>query len=163
MNESAPLFTIRRISDASEQDRAFILSLSPRLAGVADDLPWYTQDDVLAFQNRYSGEMLQNHGPGYLLVMAENGKGERFGVAVAAERADEVTGEPLAHLALLAVTDKMEGKGVARALLGEVEAWARERGYRLLNLAVFATNGRGRAFYEAAGFSDDTLTMTKPL
>ncbi len=162
MNESGPFFTTRRLANVSEQDQDFILSLSPRLAGVAD-LPWYTSGDILTFQHRYTSGLFQNQSPDRLLVVAEGHDGTGLGVVEAAERPDEVTGEPIAHLGLLAVTSGAEGKGVAKALLREVEAWARERGYRLLNLAVFATNSRGRAFYEAAGFADDTLTMTKPL
>jgi GNAT superfamily N-acetyltransferase len=53
--------------------------------------------------------------------------------------------------------------GAGRALLAAVEAWAIERGYRLLSLNVFDRNVRARALYEKNGFEVDTLRYVKEL
>ena len=54
-------------------------------------------------------------------------------------------------------------RGVGRALIQEVEAWARESGYRFLTLNVFARNLEARRFYEHNGFIEDTVKYLKPL
>ncbi|NRG16882.1 GNAT family N-acetyltransferase [Rhizobiales bacterium] len=154
--------TIREVGEIDDDDRSFIFSLSERLARVAG-LAWYTGDELIEFQNRYIASFLAKKPEDRLLLIAEDTGGTRRGFAGAEERPDEVTGEPTAHLSLLAVTQEAEGEGAARALVGAFEASAAEQGYRLANLAVFANNERGRAFYERLGYFNDTMTMTKPL
>jgi hypothetical protein len=43
------------------------------------------------------------------------------------------------------------------------EAWARQRGYRVLALAVFAGNARARSFYGRLVYSEGSLSMVKDL
>ena len=45
-------------------------------------------------------------------------------------------------------------RGMGRALLKSVEAWARERGADGISLQVAAANGRGRKFYGELGFRE---------
>lgn len=153
---------IRAFDRADPDDHVFVIGLSPRLAGVAE-LDWHPVADVLAFQRGYTADLLAEGGPASVALIAEDGAGTRLGVAIAQERAEEITGEACCHLALLCLTEAAEGRGVATALMREVEAWAVAQGHRLMTLAVFANNRRGRAFYERLGFFDDTLTMTRPL
>ncbi|MGF1470853.1 MAG: GNAT family N-acetyltransferase [Rubrobacteraceae bacterium] len=47
--------------------------------------------------------------------------------------------------------------GVGRALLRNVEAWAREKGASGISLQVAAANHRGRAFYERLGFREVSI------
>ena len=68
-----------------------------------------------------------------------------------------------AHISVLATTEAAQGSGVGRALLGHAEAWARERGLRLITLNVFAANSRARRFYEKGGWAPEMLKYTKPL
>jgi ribosomal protein S18 acetylase RimI-like enzyme len=65
----------------------------------------------------------------------------------------------------LAVDPTVRRRGVAAALLDEVEARLRARGCVQLNLLVFAGNGEGRAFWEARGYtrSDDVLLYARRL
>jgi GNAT superfamily N-acetyltransferase len=45
-------------------------------------------------------------------------------------------------------------RGMGRALLKSVEAWAKERGADGISLQVAAANGRGRKFYGELGFRE---------
>lgn len=161
-DSDARKITIREVGEVGDDDRSFIFGLSERLAGVAG-LVWYTDDELIDFQNRYIASFLAKQPEDRLLLIAEDDEGRRLGFAGAEERPDEVTGEPTAHLSLLAAAQEAEGKGVARALVGAFEASAVEQGYRLANLAVFANNKRGRALYERLGYLNDTMTMAKSL
>ena len=155
-------FTIRNVGEIDADDRGFIFSLSERLAGVAG-LAWYSPEALTDFQNRYIASFLARTPEDRLLLIAQDSNGKRLGFAGAEERPDEITGEPTAHLSLLAVTKDAEGRGVAHALVKAFELSAAKQGYRLANLAVFANNDRGRAFYERLGYFNDTVTMAKPL
>lgn len=76
---------------------------------------------------------------------------------------DLVTLEPCAYVTVLAVTKAAEGQGMAARLIEAAEEWAREQGFRLICLDVFANNRRARAFYERQGYQEDSLRLTKPL
>ncbi len=153
---------IRVFDRADPADHAFVIGLSPRLAAVAE-LDWHPIADVLSFQRGYTADLLAEGGTACIALIAEDRVGCRLGFAIAQERADEITGEACCHLALLCLTEAAEGHGIAAALMRAVEAWAAAQGHRLMTLAVFANNSRGRAFYKRLGFFDDTLTMTRPL
>lgn len=76
---------------------------------------------------------------------------------------DGVTGEPCGYVAILAVTEEAEGKGIARLLMRSAEDWSREMGYRFLSLDVFADNRRAADFYDSGGFRPESIRMVKPL
>lgn len=76
---------------------------------------------------------------------------------------DGVTDEACGHVAIIAVTEDAEGKGVARLLIAQAEEWARRQGYRLLSLDVFADNNRAVSFYAREGFVAESIRMVKPL
>ena len=52
---------------------------------------------------------------------------------------------------MIAVDEASEGRGVASALMGAAEQWARLRGYRRLTLHVFDANTKARGLYEHLG------------
>src|ERR687898_1611327 len=52
------------------------------------------------------------------------------------------------------VEPEHRNRGMGRALLKSVEAWARERGADGISLQVAAANTRGRKFYEELGFRE---------
>lgn len=45
-----------------------------------------------------------------------------------------------------------QGRGIGRRLLAAAEAWARERGFRLLSLTTFRAVAWNGPFYAAQGF-----------
>lgn len=52
------------------------------------------------------------------------------------------------------VEPEYRNRGMGRALLQSVKAWAQERGADGISLQVAAANSRGRKFYEELGFRD---------
>lgn len=52
----------------------------------------------------------------------------------------------------IAVTEQARGQGIGTALLAELCAEARRRGYEAVRLEVIETNTRARALYEREGF-----------
>lgn len=67
---------------------------------------------------------------------------------------ESVTGEAPLELSRFYVAQQWQGRGVAQALMREVELDARRRGARTLWLGVWERNGRAIAFYSKMGFSD---------
>jgi GNAT superfamily N-acetyltransferase len=52
------------------------------------------------------------------------------------------------------IESEYRNRGMGRALLQSVQAWAQERGADGISLQVAAANSRGRKFYEDLGFRD---------
>lgn len=57
-----------------------------------------------------------------------------------------------AHLYLLAVTPKMQGVGIGRALLAWLEKSCRTAGMRHIRVEVRASNRKARFFYRRLGY-----------
>ncbi len=55
----------------------------------------------------------------------------------------------------LSVRHGMRGQGIGTLLLEALESWARERGFRRLELEVFGNNPRGAALYERLGYEHE--------
>jgi len=143
-----------------ETDRDFIFSLSPDLAAVAK-LPWHTDEAVQKFQDDYIEDALKTTGP-HITVIAEV-DGKPAGFIHALERPDDVSGELIGSVSLIALAPEARGLGIGKLLMDRAEDWARAEGYRLLHVEVFAANERAIDIYTAAGYSLDTYHMIKPL
>jgi GNAT superfamily N-acetyltransferase len=143
-----------------EEDLSFMLALGRRLADVIETR-LHSPEAVRTFQDEYSAANLNDPPINALTMIAVGAGGERFGFVHAIPGPDGITGETIGYVALLAVVEAAEGRGVAQALLASAEAWARRSGYRALSLDVFASNGRGRRFYEKSGFAVETMRMVK--
>jgi GNAT superfamily N-acetyltransferase len=71
----------------------------------------------------------------------------------------------VAQLTALVVTERARRRGVGRALVGAVAAWARDRGCRRLTAATGPGRPAARAFYERLGFApvgDDHVLRLAP-
>ena len=53
--------------------------------------------------------------------------------------------------------------GVGSALMKAGEEWSRDRGFDLLSLDVWSTNNAALTFYRRAGYTIDSLSLTKRL
>jgi GNAT superfamily N-acetyltransferase len=149
------------IRTATSEDIPFINSLSPTLAGVAD-LAWHDQKTVEEFQDAYIDEMMTDTDVRQITLIAEFG-GKAAGFIHARERIDEISGEDMGTVPLLAVTKAAQGTGLGRLLIEAAELWAKAQGFRLLHLEVFASNEKGMGFYNRLGFQPETINMIKPL
>lgn len=95
--------------------------------------------------------------------MAIDKTGLRMGYINVREGSDDVLGEPCGYIALLAIKEEYEGRGVAKLLMKRAERWAKEMGFGRLALDVFASNNRALEFYKRAGFQPETVRVIKRL
>jgi len=151
-----------RIRAATPEDRAFMFDQAARLVAVAG-LPWHAEGDLLAFQHRYMKAAFARPTAEIASFIAEDESSHRLGFVHAEASTDFVTLEPCAYVTVLAVIEAAEGTGVAARLMAAAEEWARQQGFRLICLDVFANNRRARAFYARQGYQEDSLRVTKPL
>lgn len=152
------VMTIRK---AVDEDRDFIFGLSPRLSEVAG-LTWHNDSVVKKMQDDYIAEMLdQTSVPNITLVIETNNK--PLGFIHAREHKDGISGEACGTVPLLAVSPAAQGEGAGQLLMKAAEDWAKEQGYRLLHLEVFANNDKALGFYKNLGFEGELLHLIKPL
>ncbi|GAA0822276.1 hypothetical protein GCM10009111_30310 [Colwellia asteriadis] len=149
------------IRKATDIDRAFIFELSPRLAEVAQ-LAWHTDEVIQKMQDDYITAMLVKSAVPQITLIAEiNAK--PYGFIHARSHTDSISGEVCGTIPLLAVLPKAQGQGLGKLLIESVEVWAKELGYRLLHLEVFAKNNKAYSFYQQQGFTAETVHMIKNL
>ena len=149
------------IRPAIESDRPFIFKLSPRLAEVAG-LEWHSDDVIQKMQNDYISDMLIQTTVPHTTLIAEKDS-VPLGFIHARSHIDSISGETCATVPLLAVCSEAQGLGIGKKLVNSVEIWAKELGYRLLHLEVFAQNKGAHNFYQKQGFEDETIHMIKSL
>jgi ribosomal protein S18 acetylase RimI-like enzyme len=149
------------IRSALETDRTFIFELSPRLAEVAD-LKWHTDSTVQKMQDEYISTVLESKLAVQITLIAEKNE-VPLGFIHACEHKDGISGELCGTVTLLAVSPNAQGMGIGKILMEKAEGWAKEQGYRLLHLEVFANNDNARGFYQNIGFEAEMLHMIKPL
>lgn len=100
---------------------------------------------------------------GSAVFVAEDPAGAPLGFVHVETAMDFFTHERHGHVSDLVVASKGEGRGAGTALMAAAEKWARQKGYRLLTLNVFAANLRARELYERIGFHPDTTRYIKEL
>ena len=105
---------------------------------------------------------------------------ERHGVMLIAEQDGKKVGWAFAHdaraelfvveaerhhgmLAELYVVPEARGQGHGRALIQACEAWARQRGHKLLTVGVLAKNAMAVRAYEGSGYAPYALHMRRYL
>jgi GNAT superfamily N-acetyltransferase len=66
--------------------------------------------------------------------------------------APRVASEPFAELGGLAVDEQARRRGIGRALVGQAEAWAVERGYGKARVRVSTEREGAHAFYESLAY-----------
>ena len=86
-----------------------------------------------------------------------------LGVAALSLRKELLSGEPSAHLEVLAVRANAEGEGVGSALMREAESVARRLGAKSISLNAFANNKRARLLYERHDYNGELIRYYKPL
>lgn len=90
-------------------------------------------------------------------LIARGADGAALGFAEAALRRDYVNGcktSPVAFLEGIFVTPEARGRGVARALVEAVEAWAREEGCTEFASDVAEHNIASQSMHHALGFAE---------
>lgn len=153
------MLTIRA---AQSKDEPYLLELTRRLAEFPLP-PWRSAKEIADADHTILLDSLRTSRDDAFIGVAESSAAEHLGYVFATTRRDYFTGAMLAHVEVLAVEEKAEGRGVARALMEAVEDWAAGRGYAGVTLNVFATNERARGLYEHLGYLPETLHYMKPI
>jgi ribosomal protein S18 acetylase RimI-like enzyme len=151
------------IREVAPEDHAFVLSLVPELAAFGPP-PWRDAAELSALDERFLREALAGQGvPGSTVLLAEDEAGTRLGFIHLRPQLDYYLQKDCGHVADLVVSPAARGRGVGRALMAAGERWARERGFALLTLHVFAENRGARALYEERGMTAEIVRYVKPL
>lgn len=150
------------IRPAQPTDHEFILSLVPRFSSF-DLPPGRTREQLDRANHQALTAKLTAQAAGTATMIAQDAVGVGLGFIHLQTKTDSFTGEPHGHISDIAVAADGEGRGVGQALMRAAEAWARQQGYQLLTLHVFASNMRARRFYAGLGWSEEILTCAKEL
>jgi GNAT superfamily N-acetyltransferase len=139
-----------QLRDARPDDEDFVVGLVPRFVehGAADG---HTSETVIEGTSRVLREALRALPAGDLFLIAEDEGAERVGFVYAATEHDFFTGEPFLHVSEIATAHS--GRGAGAALMAGAEAWATERGYRIVTLNVVEENAPAQRFYERRGYT----------
>jgi GNAT superfamily N-acetyltransferase len=146
------------IRPATAADRDFLRSLDDRLiADVA--VPGVGRTELQRFQAGYTAAALDK--PEAETLVAVDAAGASLGYAHLRPDEDFLTGEPAGYVSILVVRDDAAGRGVGGKLLDAAEAWTARRGYKTLQLDVFASNETARRFYARRGFIEESLRLRR--
>ena len=149
------------IRSGTPQDWPGIEILLPRLADF--DVPAYRVPEHLWHGDRdiiIEWTEGKRHNMEVVVAIADDSV---VGVAVLTFKKELLSGDPSAHLEVLAVGTNAEGAGVGSALMKEIETIASSNGAQGISLHVFSNNKRARALYERQGFNDELMRYFKPL
>ncbi len=149
-----------RVRPFMASDREAVLALAPRL--LADVPAWRDAEVALTAMRKWISQALDQVGQDSAVLVAEDGAGACVGF-VTINREPHWTGEEEAYVPELVVAEPAEGRGVGRALMSGVEAWAREQGLRLIELDTGIRNSRSRGFYARLGFAEESVKLVKVL
>ncbi|MEO1275267.1 MAG: GNAT family N-acetyltransferase [Pseudomonadota bacterium] len=163
---TAPSFRIREADPADFQDlielmgalQAYEAAMEPnRLSAEAsaephmralDDWAWRSGGAVLLATADHDGAPL-----GFIVF----GIDEEFGSFVLPEN------KRYGVVSDLFVYERARGQGIARALIGEAEAFLREKGLSRIEISALWANDGARATYAALGYAHAHLTFAKAL
>jgi len=151
-----------KIRDGTAADRDFVIATAQRFAAFGPP-PWRSADEVVAGEVRYLNDFFDGHLKGPLLLVATTASEEPIGFALLEPVVDYFSGEPHAHLGMIAVTEAAEGTGASTALMRAAEHRARAQGFTKITLNVFERNARARRLYEKLGFVVEIVRYVKPL
>lgn len=150
------------IRTAINDDAQQALALLPALTDF--EVPQYRnpdhlwQGDAKLLKQFFSGDTPDTHA-----LVAVDTDSNVHGIAIYTIRMELLSGEPSAHLEVLAVDGKYRKQGIGQALIDATESAAKGMGAQSLTLHVFTNNIRARGLYSSAGFQEELLRCYKPI
>jgi ribosomal protein S18 acetylase RimI-like enzyme len=149
-----------QIREYAPDDRTAIMALAPRLTeGIP---PWRDDDAWLAAVRGWIADAAESAGtPANAVFVAVDGD-QIVGVVHAAERT-HFTGQVDAYVGELVTAAGHERRGIARALMDAAEKWGAARGLDYLTLETGVLNHAARAFYQAIGYAEEDVRLTKQI
>jgi ribosomal protein S18 acetylase RimI-like enzyme len=149
-----------KIREYAVSDRDAIISLAPRLA--EGKPPWRDDEAWLAATRGWvTGAADSANAPDHAVFVAVDGD-QVVGIIHAAERT-HFTGQVDAYVGELITAAGHERRGIARALMQAAEEWGAARGLDYLTLETGARNLPARAFYQAIGYLEEDVRLTKQI
>jgi ribosomal protein S18 acetylase RimI-like enzyme len=139
-----------------DRDRAMLLA--PRLtAGTA---AWRDRAGTLrAVEIAVRSAIDSFRMPGHAVFVAEV-RGDIVGFVTVSERIS-FTGEREGYVGWLAVHAGMERRGIGSSLMATAEKWAIDRRLSCLTLETGAANYAARSLYQALGYEEEDIRLTK--
>lgn len=147
---------------ATADDQDPLLALMSQLA----DFPvphWRSPEEIARADQPMLLSALHEPSPETAVIVAEESGESLSGYVFVSTRYDFFTGQPHAHVEVLAVSPEARGHGIGRALMDAAEHWARSRGHARITLNVFSSNTRARAMYEHLKYEPETVHYLKEL
>lgn len=81
-----------------------------------------------------------------------------WGIAI-----DQITGDRHPNIFLLYVAPAHRRQGIGRALMQNIEVWAKNQGYRQIGLQVFTTDRAAIELYHQLGYQSRSISMMREL
>lgn len=98
-----------------------------------------------------------------IFVAEEGGLVVGYVLAVINEKPDDLSRFPHLNVDELAVAKEFQGSGVGKALMEEIQRWAKEKGLKSIRLSVWEFNPIAIRFYEKLGYKAVQWEMEKTL
>ncbi len=145
-------FTIRpgRKEDAAEAARLWMRSAEEH---TSHDRVYETSPGAEKTMRRFLAEVA-NSGYSFLFVAVTGDRTVGFISGELRQGSPTFLPKTWASVDDVFVEPEYRNRGMGRALLQSVQAWAQERGADGISLQVAAANSRGRKFYEKLGFRE---------
>ena len=145
-------FTIRpgRKEDAAEAARLWMRSAEEH---TSHDRVYETSPGAEKTMRRFLAEVA-NSGYSFLFVAVAGDQTVGFISGELRQGSPTFLPKTWASVDDVFVEPEYRNRGMGRALLQSVQAWAQERGADGISLQVAAANSRGRKFYEKLGFRE---------
>jgi ribosomal protein S18 acetylase RimI-like enzyme len=139
-------------------DRDRVILLAPRLTeGTA---PWRDPKGTLrAVEVAVRSAIDSFRAPGHAVFVAEADR-DLVGIVTVSERIS-FSGEREGYVGWLAVRAGMERRGIGSALMTVAENWAIDRRLPCLTLETGAGNHPARGLYQALGYEEEDIRLTK--
>ncbi|MGN7312995.1 GNAT family N-acetyltransferase [Alkalicoccobacillus gibsonii] len=142
-----------------ETDRLFVIELAKRFNNIEhlafrNELEMSKKQEELVVQAVISNK--EN------IFIAESG-GAKLGYIELGIQDDYFTDRKQAYVSAIAVSEKSEGKGIAKILMNHAEEWAINQGLTQVSLDVFLKNKKAIDVYEHLGFQKEIVKMVKSL
>jgi len=150
-----------RIRPALPEEETQILAIADRLA--AFEPSTRSSEEITGRERRALSEALARPSQDLTLLVADDPPLGLAGILLLETRWDYFTDERHGHVAILAVAQRAEGRGLGKALLAAAEEWGRARQFRRLTLSVFVDNQRARQLYSRQGWQPEIETHYKNL
>ena len=148
------------IRPALAADKEFILGLAPRLVEFGR-VPGRDLSAMIDRDRAVLTEVLESPTEHAGIFVAVDEHGRKAGFIHLTTNDDYYSARDTAHVADVVVAPALARQGIGSALMRFAETWARDRGFELLTLNVFAENRAARDVYSMLGFHEEWIRCIK--